>query len=204
MDPKKRIVVLVSGRGSNLQALIEAEKKDYFPGTITLVISDNPDAYALSRAERADIPTCVLDYSTFNSKKEYEAELLKILLGESPDLICLAGYMRIVGKKIIHHFPYRILNIHPSLLPAFPGLEAQKQAVEYGVKISGCTVHLVDEGMDSGPIVLQAACSVWDTDDSQSLADRILEYEHQLYPKAVKLFLEEKLKIVGRKVIREG
>jgi phosphoribosylglycinamide formyltransferase-1 len=197
----KRIVVLVSGRGTNLQALIDAVASGKIPGRITLVISDNPDAYALRRAQKAGIPTVTLDYASFPGKKAYEEALLAALERENPDLICLAGYMRIVGRAIVSRYRYRILNIHPSLLPAFPGLEAQKQAVEYGVKVSGCTVHFVDEGMDTGPIVLQAACPVFDDDTPETLAERILEYEHEIYPRAVRLFLEGKLRIEGRKVL---
>ncbi|MGC8778283.1 MAG: phosphoribosylglycinamide formyltransferase [Candidatus Caldatribacteriaceae bacterium] len=197
----KKIAVLVSGRGTNLQALIEASRKGEIPGRITLVISDNPRALALKRAEEAFIPTVVLDYASFSGKKAYEEALLRVLEKEAPDLICLAGYMRIVGRTIISRYRYRILNIHPSLLPAFPGLEAQRQAVEYGVKVSGCTVHFVDEGMDTGPIVLQATCPVFDDDTAETLAERILQYEHEIYPQAVKLFLEGRLKIEGRKVL---
>ena len=149
---------------------------------------------------RASIPTLVLDYDSFPHKRAYEDALLQVLEKEDPKLICLAGYMRIVGKRIIMRFRERIINIHPSLLPAFPGLEAQKQALEYGVKISGCTVHLVDEGMDTGPIILQASCPVEDEDTVESLSERILQYEHQIYPQAVKLFLEDKLNVIGRRV----
>lgn len=201
----KKIVVLVSGRGTNLQALIEATQSGYIPGKISLVISDNPQALALERARKASIPTLILDYHTFPNKRAYEDALLQVLEKENPYLVCLAGYMRIVGKKIIAQFRERIMNIHPSLLPAFPGLEAQKQALEYGVKVSGCTVHLVDEGMDTGPIILQASCPVEDEDTVESLSERILQYEHQIYPQAVKLFLEDKLNVVGRRVfIKKG
>jgi phosphoribosylglycinamide formyltransferase-1 len=200
MDMKKRIVVLVSGRGTNLQALIEASRSGFIPGEISLVVSDNPQAYALRRAEEAKIPTLALDYRSFPNKRAYEAALMEVLERENPELICLAGYMRIVGKEIVARFRHRIMNIHPSLLPAFPGLEAQRQALEYGVKVSGCTVHFVDEGMDTGPIILQATCPVLEDDTPETLAERILEYEHQIYPQAVKLFLEGKLEVRGRKV----
>ncbi len=197
----KRIVVLVSGRGTNLQALIEATQSGYIGGEIVLVVSDNPQAYALRRAQEAGIPATVLDYGLFPNKKSYEAALLEVLERANPDLICLAGYMRILGKGIVSRYRYRILNIHPSLLPAFPGLDAQKQALEYGVKVSGCTVHFVDEGMDTGPIVLQASCPVFDDDTPHTLSERILQYEHQIYPQAVKLFLEGKLRVDGRRVV---
>lgn len=194
------IVVLVSGRGTNLQALIDATQSGYIPGRISLVISDTPGAYALVRAQKASIPTVVLDYHSFSEKKEYESKLLEILEKEHPVVICLAGYMRIIGKMILTRFPQQILNIHPSLLPAFPGLDAQKQALEYGVKISGCTVHFVNEGMDTGPIILQAAVAVKDFDTVETLSESILQYEHKIYPEAVKLFLEQKLQIIGRTV----
>ncbi|MCX6090566.1 MAG: phosphoribosylglycinamide formyltransferase [Atribacterota bacterium] len=197
---EKSFVVLVSGRGSNLQALIEATKLGFISGSLSLVISDTPGAYALKRAEKESIPTCLLDYQTFSGKKEYETSLLSVLEQVNPSLICLAGYMRMVGRTIVSRFRYRILNIHPSLLPSFPGLEAQRQAVEYGVKVSGCTVHLVDEGMDTGPIIGQAAVPVHDSDTVESLSERILEQEHRVYPEAVRLFLGNKLEIMGRMV----
>ncbi|NLJ49817.1 MAG: phosphoribosylglycinamide formyltransferase [Candidatus Atribacteria bacterium] len=197
---EKRIVVLVSGRGTNLQAIIDATQSGFIPGKISLVISDNPDALALVRAQKAKIPTFVLDYKNFNGKKAYENELLKALKKEDPSIICLAGYMRIIGKTIISQYSHRILNIHPSLLPSFPGLDAQKQALEYGVKVTGCTVHFVDEGMDTGPIVLQAPVFVQDTDTVESLSESILEKEHEIYCQAIKMFLEDKLIIQGRMV----
>ena len=197
---EKNIVVLVSGRGTNLQAIIEATQSNFIPGKVSLVISDIPDAYALIRAQKATIPTLALDYKSFPGKKAYENELLKVLEKENPSVICLAGYMRMVGKVIISRFHHRILNIHPSLLPAFPGLEAQKQALEYGVKVSGCTVHLVDEGMDTGPIILQAPVLVKDSDTVESLSQSILEKEHEIYSRAIKMVLEDKLIIQGRTV----
>jgi phosphoribosylglycinamide formyltransferase-1 len=197
---EKNIVVMASGRGTNLQAIIDATQSGFIPGKITLVISDNPDAFALIRAQKAKIPTLVLDFKSFTGKKAYEDELLKVLKKENPSIICLAGYMRIVGKAIISQFYYRILNIHPSLLPAFPGLDAQKQALEYGVKVSGCTVHFVDEGMDSGPIILQAPVLIKDNDTVESLSQSILEKEHEIYCQAIKMLLEDKLMVQGRTV----
>ncbi|NLJ37742.1 MAG: phosphoribosylglycinamide formyltransferase [Candidatus Atribacteria bacterium] len=197
---EKNIVVLVSGRGTNLQAIIDATQSGFIPGKVSLVISDNPNAFALVRAQKAKIPTFVLDYKSFAGKKSYESELLKVLKKENPSIICLAGYMRIIGKAIISEYSHRILNIHPSLLPAFPGLDAQKQALEYGVKVSGCTVHFVDEGMDTGPIVLQAPVFVQDNDTVESLSESILKKEHEIYCQAIKMFLEDKLIIQGRTV----
>ncbi|HHT09459.1 MAG TPA: phosphoribosylglycinamide formyltransferase [Atribacter sp.] len=201
---EKNIVVMASGRGTNLQAIIDATQSGFIPGKITLVISDNPDAFALIRAQKAKIPTLVLDFKSFTGKKAYEDELLKVLKKENPSIICLAGYMRIVGKAIISQFYYRILNIHPSLLPAFPGLDAQKQALEYGVKVSGCTVHFVDEGMDSGPIILQAPVLIKDNDTVESLSQSILEKEHEIYCQAIKMLLEDKLMVQGRTVRVKG
>lgn len=201
---EKNIVVMASGRGTNLQAIIDATQSGFIPGKISLVISDNPDAFALIRAQKAKIPTLVLDFKSFTGKKAYEDELLKVLKKENPSIICLAGYMRIVGKAIISQFYYRILNIHPSLLPAFPGLDAQKQALEYGVKVSGCTVHFVDEGMDSGPIILQAPVLIKDNDTVESLSQSILEKEHEIYCQAIKMLLEDKLMVQGRTVRVKG
>ncbi len=195
---------MASGRGTNLQAIIDATQSGFIPGKITLVISDNPDAFALIRAQKAKIPTLVLDFKSFTGKKAYEDELLKVLKKENPSIICLAGYMRIVGKAIISQFYYRILNIHPSLLPAFPGLDAQKQALEYGVKVSGCTVHFVDKGMDSGPIILQAPVLIKDNDTVESLSQSILEKEHEIYCQAIKMLLEDKLMVQGRTVRVKG
>ena len=195
---KKTIVILVSGRGTNLQAIIDATQSNVIPGKISLVISDIPEAYALVRAQKANIPTLVLDYKSFSGKKEYETQLLKVLEKEDPSVICLAGYMRILGKTIVNRFHRKILNIHPSLLPAFPGLEAQKQALDYGVKVSGCTVHFIDEGMDTGPIILQVPVIVRETDTVETLSQSILEKEHEIYVKAIKLFLEQKLLVTGR------
>jgi phosphoribosylglycinamide formyltransferase-1 len=201
---EKNIVVMASGRGTNLQAIIDATQSGFIPGKITLVISDNPDAFALIRAQKVKIPTLALDFKSYTGKKAYEDELLKVLKKENPSIICLAGYMRIVGKAIISQFYYRILNIHPSLLPAFPGLDAQKQALEYGVKVSGCTVHFVDEGMDSGPIILQAPVLIKDNDTVESLSQSILEKEHEIYCQAIKMLLEDKLMVQGRTVRVKG
>ena len=201
---EKNIVVLVSGRGTNLQAIIDATQSGYIPGKISLVISDCPDALALIRAQKANIPTLILDFKSFSGKKVYEDELLRVLKKENPSVICLAGYMRIVGKTVISQFYHRILNIHPSLLPAFPGLDAQKQALEYGVKVSGCTVHFVDEGMDTGPIILQAPVLVKETDTVETLSQSILEKGHEIYCQAIKMLLEEKLMIQGRAVRVKG
>ncbi|MGE4413557.1 MAG: phosphoribosylglycinamide formyltransferase [Candidatus Caldatribacteriota bacterium] len=195
-----KIAVLVSGRGTNLQAIINAIKKGRIDGEIKIVISDNPKAYALQRAKKNKITTQVVPYKKFRNKEEYEQEILRHLDDYKIDLIVLAGYMRILSPDFIKKYRYRIINIHPALLPAFPGLHAQRQALEYGVKVSGCTVHFVDEGTDTGPIILQKAVSVKQFDDEESLAKRILKYEHQLLPRVIQLFAQNKIEIVKNKV----
>jgi phosphoribosylglycinamide formyltransferase-1 len=196
----KRIGVLASGRGSNFQALIDAARSGYCPGTIARLITDNPDAYAIRRAKDAGIPVSVLDFPSFADRTAYEHALLAEMQECDPDLFVLAGYMRILPSAIVRAFPGRILNIHPALLPSFPGLHAQRQAVEYGVKVSGCTVHFVDEGTDTGPIVIQRCIPVEEGDDEESLAARILVEEHRVLAEAVRLFLEGRIWMVGRRV----
>ena len=195
-----KIAVLVSGRGTNLQAIINAIKKGRIDGEIKIVISDNPKAYALQRAKKNKITTQVVPYKEFRNKEEYEQEILRHLDDYKINLIVLAGYMRILSPEFIKKYRYRIINIHPALLPAFPGLHAQRQALEYGVKVSGCTVHFVDEGTDTGPIILQKAVPVKQFDDEESLAKRILKYEHQLLPRVIQLFAQNKKKKKKNKV----
>ena len=197
---KKRIAVLASGRGSNFQAVIDAIAAGKIPATCARLITDNPKAYAIERAEAAGIPVNVVDYATFPAREAYERALLAAMQGCQVDLFVLAGYMRIVGPEIVRAFPGKMVNIHPALLPSFQGLHAQRQAWLYGVKVSGCTVHFVDESLDGGPIILQRTVPVLDTDDEDSLAERILEQEHIAFPEAIQLFCEDKLEIVGRKV----
>ncbi|MDD1658654.1 MAG: phosphoribosylglycinamide formyltransferase [Methanomicrobiales archaeon] len=197
----KQIAVLASGRGSNLQALIDAARSGYFPGVIARLITDNPEAYAIRRARDAGIPVSVLDFGSFPGKGAYEMALRKEMEACDPDLFVLAGYMRILPSAIVKAFHGRIMNIHPALLPSFPGLHAQRQAIGYGVKVSGCTVHFVDEGTDTGPIIIQRCIPVEEEEDDEALAARILVEEHRILAEAVRLFLEEKIRIVGRKVI---
>ena len=198
---KLRIGVLASGRGSNLQAIMDQCQAGLIPAEVVVVISDKPDAYALERAKGAGIAAYSVVVKDFASKAEYEQAIARLLEQYQVQLICLAGYMRLVGEPLLKAFPNRIMNIHPALLPAFPGLHGQRDALNYGVKISGCTVHFVDEGMDSGPIILQAAVPVLDGDTEETLAARILEQEHKLYPEAVKLFAQGRLEIQGRRVL---
>ncbi len=195
-----RIAVLVSGRGTNLQAIIDAICEGRIDGVIEIVISDNPDAYALIRAKNCQIYTRIVYYKQYKNKREYEQEILRHLKNHSIDLVVLAGYMRLLSPAFIQEYRHRIMNIHPALLPAFPGLHAQRQAIEYGAKISGCTVHFVDEGMDTGPIILQQAVEVKQSDNEETLAERILKYEHRLLPRAIQLFAQGKIQICNNKV----
>ena len=195
-----KLAVLVSGRGSNLQAIMDSIDREELDAHLSIVISNTKDAMALKRAEKHEIKTIFIDPSNYSSSKEYDKALVLKLKEFSIDLICLAGYMRILGEEIIQTFEKKIINIHPSLLPAFPGLNAQKQAINHGVKFSGCTVHFVDFGVDTGPIILQTVVPVYDNDDEKSLSKRILEQEHYLYPKAIKMIQENKIRLNGRTV----
>ena len=195
-----KLAVLVSGRGSNLQAIIDSIDREELDAHLSIVISNTKDAMALKRAEKHGIKTIFIDPSTYLNSKEYDKALVLKLKEFSIDLICLAGYMRILGEEVVQTFEKKIINIHPSLLPAFSGLNAQKQAINYGVKFSGCTVHFVDSGVDSGPIILQTVVPVYDNDDEKSLSKRILEQEHYLYPKAIKMIQEKKIRLNGRTV----
>ena len=199
-----KLAVFASGRGSNFLAINEAIKRKEVDVEIAVLISDQAGAPVLLKAQAADIPTHVFDYSSFDNKAAYEAAVVEALLPYRVDMIALAGYMRMVGSVLLAAYPQRILNIHPSLLPAFPGLHAQRQAVEYGAKVSGCTVHLVDEGMDTGAIVLQATVPVYFEDDEDSLSVRILAEEHKIYARALQLFAENRIHIEGRKVKLES
>lgn len=192
--------MLVSGRGSNLQALIDAVNSKELQVEICLVLSDKADAYALERAHRHGIPTAVVQRKGYSNKEEFQKAILEEVKSHGAELVVLAGFMRILGRTFLSSFPNRVINIHPALLPAFPGIDAQRQALDYGVKFSGCTVHFVDEGMDSGPIIAQHVVPVMDDDDRDALADRILEQEHLLIVEGVKLFSEGRLKVDGRKV----
>ena len=195
-----KLAVLVSGRGSNLQAIIDSIEKEELDADISIVISNTKDAMALSRAERHNIKTTFINPADYLSKRAFDTALIEKLKEYPIDLICLAGYMRILGEEVIQTFKGKIINIHPSLLPAFPGLNSQKQAIEYGVKFSGCTVHFVDSGIDSGPIISQTVVPIYDNDDEKSLSERILEQEHHLYPKAIKMVKENQIKINDRTV----
>ena len=194
------LAVLASGRGTNLQAIIEAWQAGRLPVDIVGVVSDNPDAQALERAQAHGLRAAVLPAAPYPDRRAYGAALVELLKSWGTDMVALAGFMRLVDPVVVRAFPNRILNIHPALLPAFPGLHAQRQALQYGVRVSGCTVHLVDEGMDTGPIVLQAAVPVLPDDTEETLAARILKEEHRLYPEAIRLLATGRLKVEGRRV----
>jgi phosphoribosylglycinamide formyltransferase-1 len=199
----KRVGVLVSGRGSNLQALIDAGRRGELGGEIAVVVSNVEMALGLERARKAGIPAVFRDHRG-KKREDFDAEIVEILRAHQVDLVCLAGFMRLLSPVFVRAFPGRILNVHPALLPAFPGLDAQRQAWEHGAKVSGATVHLVDEGLDSGPIVAQEAVRVLSGDTPETLAARILEVEHRLYPRAVRLLLEGRCRVDGRRVVVEG
>lgn len=193
--------VLASGRGSNLQAILEACARPGFPARVTVVISDRERAPALDRARAAGVEAVWLNPKDFGDRAAYDAALVRELETRGVGLVCQAGWMRILSAVYVRHFYGRAMNIHPSLLPAFPGLHPQRQALEHGVKVSGATVHFTDEGVDTGPIIVQAAVPVDPGDTDDTLAARILTVEHRIYPEAIRLFAEGRLDIVGRKVV---
>ena len=198
---KKRIGVLLSGRGSNFEALADSVAASRIPNAeIAIVISNREGAPGIQRAESRGIKTRVIP-SKGLERETYDRQVAAVLDEHKVDLVCLAGYTRLLSPYFVAKFPNRILNIHPSLLPSFPGLESQHQALEYGVKFAGCTVHFVDENLDAGPIVIQAVVPVEDKDTEESLSARILKEEHRIYSEAVKIVLEGKYKIAGRRVI---
>ena len=197
---KEILGVLCSGRGTNLQSIMAAVDSGQIHAPVGVVLADKPDAKALERADKAGIPHFCVDRKQYADKQAFEEALVEKLRAHGVTLVILAGFMRILSPYFVHEFPGRILNIHPSLLPSFGGAHAHRDVLAYGVKVSGCTIHFVDEGMDSGPIILQTAVPVLDDDDEDALAARVLEQEHKLYPRAISLFLNGKLKIEGRKV----
>jgi phosphoribosylglycinamide formyltransferase-1 len=199
---RTRLAVLVSGRGSNLQALIDASRDGRMEADVVIVVSDVEHAPALQRARAAGIPAHYVEPGPKRARLTESAEdaLIELLAEFRVDLVCLAGFMRILSPRLVGRFRRRIINIHPSLLPAFPGLAVQQKALEYGVKFSGATVHFVDEGVDTGPIIVQAAVPVIEGDSVETLSARILQEEHRMYPEAVQLFSEGRLKIEGRVV----
>ena len=198
------IGVLASGRGSNFQSIIDAVERGYLRVTLRVLITDNPAAFAIERAKNHGIEHLVMRPKQFASREDYFERIAAELKHREVGLVVLAGFMRIVGKPLISAFPGRIMNIHPALLSSFPGLHGQRQALDYGVKISGCTVHFVDEGMDTGPVIIQAAVPVRYDDTEDSLSARILAFEHKIYPEAIRLFSEGRLSVAGRRVVVKG
>jgi len=200
----RRIAVLISGRGSNLQSIIDAIAARQLDVTLRIVVSNRADAAGLERARAAGVETLHLSPRQYADRDSYDVALAEVLRTREVDLVCLAGYMRLLGAPMLQAFRDRILNIHPSLLPSFPGLEAQRQALEYGVAVSGATVHLVTNGLDDGPIVCQAAVPVRADDTVESLASRILSEEHRIYPEAIKIVLDGGWELRGRRFVRRA
>jgi phosphoribosylglycinamide formyltransferase-1 len=198
------IAILASGRGSNFQAVIDSIESGYLKAGVVCLITDNPNAYAIERARKHGIEALIMSPKQFASRNEYYAAIARELKVRDAGLVVLAGFMRVVGKPLIDAFRNRIMNIHPALLPSFPGLHGQRQANEYGVKISGCTVHFVDEGMDTGPVIIQAAVPAFFEDSEDDLSERILKMEHKIFPEAIRLFAENRLEVVGRRVKIRG
>ena len=199
-----RVAVLLSGRGSNLQALIDACRDPDFPATIVSVISNNPHAQGLARAQKAGIATTVVNHRSYESRETFDAAITNDLDEARAELVCLAGFMRILTKRFVNRWRNRLLNIHPSLLPSFKGLDAQQQALDAGVKLAGCSVHFVRSGLDDGPIIAQAAVPVLDNDDVKALSTRILALEHSLYPRVVRLIAEGRVAVVNERAIIDG
>lgn len=202
---KERLGVLCSGRGTDLQSIIDAIGRGEVEAGIAVVLADKPEAYALERAKKAGIKAVVVDRKAYEDREPFERALIKELEAAGVTLVVLAGFMRILTPVFVHHYAGRIMNIHPALLPSFPGAHAHRDVLAYGVKVSGCTVHFVDEGTDSGPIIAQAAVPVFDDDTEETLGARVLEQEHVIYPKAIQLYCEGRLRVEGRHVkILEG
>ena len=200
MAESLKLGVLISGSGSNLQSIIDNIEKGTLKATIKIVICNKPDAFGVARAQKHGLPVAVLKHEDFNTREDFDAELIRILKGNEIDLVVLAGFMRILTPAFLRAFPQKIINIRPSLLPSFPGTHGQKDAFEYGVKFSGCTVHFVDEGVDTGPIIIQSVVPVYQNDTRDTLAARILKEEHRIYPQAIQFFAQGKIVITGHKV----
>jgi phosphoribosylglycinamide formyltransferase-1 len=195
------IAVLCSGSGTNLQAIIDSVKSGYIPAKIAFVVSDNKDAFALKRAQEAGIETLILNKKDFKTREDFDKEIIKNLKKKNVELVVLAGFMRLISPHFIKEYRNRIVNIHPALLPAFKGTQGIKDALEYGAKVTGPTVHFVDEKLDNGPIILQKAVEIKDGDTESALLERVHKEEHKIYPEAIKLFVEGRLKIEGRRVV---
>ncbi len=204
MAKKVPLGVLISGSGTNLQAIIDAIKGGSLDASIEVVISNREDAYGLERARKHGLSTEIVDHRKFATREDYDRVLIDILRARGVELVILAGFMRLLSALFVRSYANRIMNIHPALLPAFPGLHVQKKAVEYGVRFSGCTVHFVNDQCDEGPIIIQAVVPVYPDDGEESLAARILKEEHRIYPRAIQLYFEGRLHVVGQKVLVDG
>jgi len=197
---KIKLGVLISGSGSNLQAIIDRIEAGRLSAEIVVVVSNEPDAYGLTRARQHGLPNMVIDHRQHPDRESFERQILEVLRAHQVELVALAGFMRMITSTLIDAFPHRIMNIHPAILPAFPGTHVWQQQLDYGIKFAGCTVHFVDRGMDTGPIIIQAVVPVLDEDTADTLAARILKQEHRIYSAAIQLFAEDRLRVQGRKV----
>ena len=204
MAEKLPIAVLISGSGTNLQSMIDAIAANRLDAKIEVVLSNRADAFGLARAKKHGIATEVLDHKAFPSREAYDQAVVDLLCARGVQLVALAGFMRLLSPIFVTAFSNRIMNIHPALLPSFPGLHVQKKALEHGVRFSGCTVHFVNEECDEGPIIIQAVVPVFPDDTEEQLAERILKQEHRIYPRAIQLYAEGRLHVVGRKVLVNG
>ncbi len=200
MNNKVNIGVLVSGSGSNFQSIIDQTENGNLDAVIKVVICNNPDAYALERAKKHNIPSVIIDHKDFKDRSELDEKMIDILKSYSVELVIMAGFMRVLTPLFIKAFPMRIMNIHPAILPSFQGTHAQERAFNYGVKFSGCSVHFADEGVDTGPVIIQSVVPVYDDDTADTLQERILKEEHRIFPQAIQFYAEGKLEVVGRKV----
>jgi len=199
-EGKLKIAVMASGYGSNFQAILDSSVLREIGVKIVCVVTNDSKAFVIERARRANIPVEIVDHKEFPTRENYDKELLKRLDKYQPDLVCLAGFMRILSPVFLRAYHRRVMNVHPSLLPAFPGIRIHEQVIDYGVRYTGCTVHFVDEGVDTGPIILQAVVSVDDDDTPEKLADRVHEEEYRIYPEAIRLYAQKRLQIDGRRV----
>ena len=202
MAEKKRLAILISGRGSNMVAIARAVKRGKTPNAeIAVVLSNKPDAPGLKKAQQMGLETLCISHKDFPTREDFDRRIVEELRKRRVDLVCLAGFMRILSPYFVSQYRNRIMNIHPALLPSFPGMQAQKDALEHGVKYTGCTVHFVSEDVDAGPIIIQKVVPVRDDDDAETLADRILKQEHKIYAEAIRLFTEDRLEVRGRRVL---
>jgi phosphoribosylglycinamide formyltransferase-1 len=204
MRGKINLGVLVSGSGSNLQSIIDNIEKGLLDAVIKVVISNNPDAYAIERAKKHQIPAVVIKHQGYSNREDFDQEMINVLESYSVELVVMAGFMRVLTALFLNTFPMKIMNIHPAILPSFPGTHAQRRAAEYGVKFSGCTVHFADGGIDTGPIIIQAIVPAYVDDTEDTLAARILKEEHRIFPQAIQFYAEGKIEVTGRKVRIKG